>query len=104
MAGTLTYRHNPFLASLPETSHEAHFQIHSIHTQSRQFGNPDSRGVQHFDHRAIPQPHRSREVWSRQQAVDFLDIQEMRQRNKTARRFDRRCRVFGGCTLQSRNL
>ena len=78
--------HQPLLAALAAAGEIPAFEIHILLAQAHHLRDPQPRGVQQFDQRAIAHPSGLRRVGGLQQPVNLLHREELRQRFPGPRR------------------
>ena len=86
--GRLAEGNEPFLATLADDSQHALEQVHLPRAQTYQLRYPQSRCVEHLQHRAVPNPECGFEVGCGEQSLDLLLRQDAGQRAPESRGID----------------
>src|ERR1044072_4339502 len=77
--------HTTLLAAFTKTSDHARVNIHLCLLQRNELGDTQACRVHQFEHRAIAQPFVSRDVYRREQPVDFFFSEKLGQVRKLLR-------------------
>ncbi len=88
--GLLAQRNQALAVAFADNAHHTLIQVHLIVLEAHEFGDPQTRGVQHFEHGSVAMPQRLRHRGRFQQRIHLGFGQRFRQRAADFRHRDLR--------------